>query len=117
MPQVILIGTGSEVEICLQACETLRQEGIRAARGEHAVWELFQQQSPTYQQEVLPAEVRARVAVEAGAELGWREYLGSDGRFVGMQGFGASGTSTQLYAHFGITPQAVATQAKAALQG
>ena len=111
-PDVILMGTGSEVEICLQAAQTLSDEGIRARVVSMPCFELFEEQSADYRESVLPSSVVARVAVEAGIEMGWLRFLGSHGRFVGMTGFGASAPSEELYEHFGITAENVCRAAR-----
>jgi len=116
-PRVILIGTGSEVSLCMTAQERLAAEGIAARVVSMPSWELFDEQPRDYRDSVLPPSITARVAVEAGIEMGWSKYTGPTGRFVGMTGFGASGPYQQLYQHFGITPEAVVAQAKAALGG
>jgi transketolase len=79
-------------------------------------WELFDQQQPDYRESVLPAEVRARVAVEAGIRLGWEHYVGFDGAVVGMRSFGASAPAEVLYEQFGITADNVVAEAKALLK-
>ena len=114
-PQVILIGTGSEVPICLKAQEQLAADGVRARVVSLPCWELFDEQDQAYRDEVLPPSITARVGVEAGIEQGWQKYLGAGGKFVGMSGFGASGPFAELYEHFGITAENVAAQAKAAM--
>jgi transketolase len=114
-PQVILIGTGSEVSTCLEAHEQLASEGIRSRVVSMPCWELFDEQDREYRDSVLPPAVTARVAVEAGVRQGWDKYLGSQGRFVGMSSFGASAPYKQLYEHFGITGDKVAEAAKASL--
>ncbi len=114
-PQVILLGTGSEVAICLAAQEQLQAEGIASRVVSMPCFELFDAQDADYHEQVLPAAVGARVAVEAGIEQGWGRYLGSQGRFVGMTGFGASAPAGQLYEHFGITAECVVEQARQAL--
>jgi transketolase len=78
-------------------------------------WELFEAQDPAYRESVLPAAVTARVAAEAGVQLGWERYLGPTGRFVGMRTYGASAPAAALFKHFGITTANVVAQAKAAL--
>jgi transketolase len=115
-PEVLLIGTGSEVAICLDAQERLQAEGIPTRVISMPSWELFEVQPADYRKEVLPAGCLARVAVEAGVRHGWERYLGPQGRFVGMSGFGASAPEKVLYKHFGITPEAVVARAKEALQ-
>jgi len=116
-PQVILIGTGSEVHICLEAQQQLAAEGISARVVSMPCWELFDAQSKEYRDSVLPPAVNARVGCEAGLRMGWDRYIGSEGKFVGMTGFGASAPADVLYEHFGITSDNVAAQAKAAIAG
>jgi len=114
-PQVILMGTGSEVHICLQAQEMLQSEGIPTRVVSMPSWELFELQSEEYRQQVLPEQVVCRVAVEAGVRLGWDRYLGPQGRFVGMNTFGASAPYRELYKYFGITPERVVEEVKSVL--
>ncbi len=115
-PDVILIGTGSEVPICLAAREQLAAANIRARVVSMPCWELFDEQDAEYRDEVLPPTIRARVAVEAGIRQGWDKYIGTEGRFVGMNGFGASAPYQVLYKHFGITAERVVEEAKQAVQ-
>lgn len=110
-PDVILIGTGSEVEVCLKASETLSGEGINARVVSMPSWELFDEQDQAYRDRVLLPEVTARVAVEAGLSHGWDKYVGPAGRFVGMHGFGRSAPYDELYEHFGISPEVVVANA------
>ena len=114
-PEVILMGTGSEVSICLAARQQLQADGIAARIVSLPCFELFDQQDASYRQEVLPESVQARVAVEAGIRQGWEGYLGNNGRFVGMTSFGASAPGNQLYDHFGITAERVVEEAKQAI--
>ncbi len=114
-PQVILIGTGSEVSICVAAHEQLTQQGIAARVVSMPSWELFEMQDQAYRDSVLPTDVKARVACEAGVQLGWDRYIGSSGRFVGMSTFGASAPAAACYKFFNITPEHVVQEAKAAL--
>ena len=94
----------------------LTAEGIAARIVTMPCWELFEEQPATYRDSVLgPGTVK--VAVEAGVRLGWDRYIGPDGAFIGMHSFGASGPYKDVYKHFGITPEAVADAAKAALKG
>ncbi|MGB6906555.1 MAG: transketolase [Methyloceanibacter sp.] len=102
---VTLIGTGSEVSLAVATATALGAEGIKAAVISMPCWELFAAQSQAYQDEVLGTA--PRVAVEAGVEFGWQKWLGSEGVFVGMHGFGASAPAQELYKHFGITAEAV----------
>ena len=111
-PDAILIGTGSEVQICLDAAEALAKDGVKARVVSMPCWELFDDQPQSWQDEVLPPGVTNRVAVEAGIKMGWEKYLGANGKFVGMDGFGASAPAEELYEHFGITAAKVAAAAK-----
>ncbi|MGI8946454.1 MAG: transketolase, partial [Ornithinimicrobium sp.] len=106
-PEVLLIGTGSEVQLALQAQETLRSDGIQAQVISMPCQEWFLKQEQTYRDEVLPPSVRARVSVEAGVAQGWRELVGDAGRMVSLEHFGASADYETLYQEFGITAEAV----------
>jgi transketolase len=108
---VILIGTGSEVALCLEAREKLKSRGVRARVVSMPSWELFDAQPQDYRDAVLPPQLAARVAVELGVEQGWSKYLGPRGRFVGMTGFGASAPIGVLLKHFDITADRVAAAA------
>jgi transketolase len=114
-PQVILMGTGSEVHLCIEAQEVLAKEGVRSRVVSMPSWELFEQQDAAYRESVLPAACRARVAVEAGSSLGWDRYAGSDGAIIAMHSFGASAPLKALLPHFGFTTEAVVTAARAQL--
>ncbi len=111
-PDCILIGTGSEVHSCLTAAETLEASGIKARVVSLPCWDLFAAQDASYREQVLPAAVTSRVACEAACSFGWERWLGERGRFVGMEGFGASAPARQLFEHFGITAEAVAAAAR-----
>jgi transketolase len=108
--QVTILATGSEVEIALAAAEKLAGEGIRAAVVSLPSHELFLEQDESYRREVLGTA--PRVAVEAAGGLSWDRFIGTEGRFVGMRSFGASGPAPKLYEHFGITADGVATAAR-----
>ncbi|MCL7454265.1 MAG: transketolase [Anaerolineae bacterium] len=111
-PDVILIGTGSETHVALDAGKRLAAEGLKARVVSLPSWELFDRQPANYRESVLPADVRVRVAVEAGTRLGWEHYVGLDGAVVGMDGFGASAPAPILYEKFGITAEAAAAVAR-----
>ena len=111
-PEVIIIATGSEVQIALAARELLAQEGVAARVVSMPCVEWFTAQEPSYQQEVLPPLVRARVSVEAGIALGWRAFTGDAGESVSLEHFGASADYRVLFEEFGITPQRVAEAAR-----
>ncbi|MFO0901969.1 MAG: transketolase [Pirellulales bacterium] len=114
-PDVLLIGTGSELMLCISAHEQLTAAGIKSRVVSMPSWELFDEQDQAYRDSVLPPAVRARVAVEAGLRMGWDKYIGLEGRFVGMNSFGASAPAGTLYKHFGITVERVVEEAKAAV--
>ncbi|MGB1547708.1 MAG: transketolase [Alphaproteobacteria bacterium] len=105
--KVTLLATGSEVSIALAARDFLAKDGIAARVVSMPCWELFEEQDEGYRQEVL-GETPLRVAIEAAVSFGWERYLGPDGVFIGMSGFGASAPAKDLYQHFGITAEAVA---------
>ena len=113
--RVTLLATGSEVAIALGARKILRGEGIDASVVSMPCWELFEAQTEEYRARVLGAGA-VRVAVEAACPLGWDRYIGPDGAMVGMDGFGASAPAADLYAHFGITAEAVAEAARQCLK-
>ena len=115
--QVILIGTGSEVQLAVQAREALQAEGIPTRVVSMPCVEWFNKQDPAYREAVLPAAVKARVSVEAGLALGWREFVGDAGRSVSLEHFGASADYKRLFQEFGITAEAVAAAAKDSLAG
>jgi transketolase len=111
-PAVILIGTGSEVALCVEVYETLKQEGISARVVSMPSWELFEQQDQAYRNSVLPPDVTARVSVEAGSVIGWDRYVGMTGARIGMLTFGSSAPITDLMKKFGFTPEKVLAAAK-----
>jgi transketolase len=114
-PQVILMATGSELSLAVEAYEKLKSEGVRPRVVSMPSWELFEMQDEAYRASVLPADVTARVAVEAAAQFGWERYLGLQGRFVGMSGFGASAPAGALFKHFCITVDEVVAAAREVL--
>lgn len=114
-PQVILIGTGSELSLCVDAYEKLKAEGIKARVVSMPSWELFAEQDAAYKQSVLPSEVTARVSVEMASTFGWERYTGSKGSNIGMRSFGASAPIKDLLKHFGFTVDRVVEEAKAAI--
>ncbi len=115
-PDVILIGTGSEVALCLAAAEKLEAEGVAARVVSMPCQELFELQSAEYKESVLPAAVGARLAVELGVRQGWDRYLGFEGKFLGMEGFGASAPAGVLMEHFGFTAERLTALAKEVIQ-
>jgi len=115
LPDCILIGTGSEVQICLDAAAQLAATGVRARVVSMPSWDLFEEQDEAYRESVLPRAVTARVACEAACGFGWERWIGPRGEFVGMKGFGASAPAPALYAHFGITADGVAAAARRSL--
>jgi transketolase len=116
VPEVILMGTGSEVQLCIGAYEQLKAEGVRARVVSMPSWKTFEKQSAEYRDQVLPSAVRARVAVETGTTLGWREHVGLDGRIVARADFGASAPIKELMKEFGFTVEHVVAEARALLK-
>ena len=114
-PSVILIGTGSEVKLCMDAAQLLLEQGISARVVSMPCIEVFEQQSEEYRQSVLPDAIDKRVVVEAGASLGWHKYAGCKGAIIALDTFGASGPAGELFEAFGFTPQNVMQKAIEAL--
>ena len=111
-PAVVLVGTGSEVSLCIEAYEALKQDGIAARVVSMPSWELFEQQDQAYRDQVLPPGIRARVSVEEGSVLGWDRYVGIGGTKIGMHTFGSSAPLKDLQSKFGFTPNKVLAAAK-----
>jgi len=111
-PDVILIGTGSEVSLCVEAAEKLAAEGVKARVVSLPSWELFEKQPKDYRDAVLPPAVTARVCVEAGAAFGWERYAGTTGAIIGMRSFGASAPVKDVLKHFGFTTDNVLAAAR-----
>ncbi|MFH1651817.1 MAG: transketolase [Chloroflexota bacterium] len=116
-PDVILIGTGSEVHIALEAGQRLQQKGIAARVVSLPSWELFEAQPIAYRNEVLPPEIKARVAIEAATPFGWERYVGTEGIAIGLRHFGASAPGPVLYEKFGLTPDRMVEEALKLLGG
>ncbi|MGU3361837.1 transketolase [Methylobacterium sp. M6A4_1b] len=111
-PEVILIGTGSEVQLCVSAYEALKAEGVKARVVSMPSWDLFERQDEAYRNSVLIPEVLARVAVEQGSVIGWDRYAGSAGSIIGMSTFGSSAPIKDLQTKFGFTPEKVLAAAR-----
>ena len=116
-PDAILIGTGSELHIALEAGKLLKEKGVAARVISLPSWELFDSQPAEYRRHVLPSDIRARVSVEAGTPLGWERYVGLDGVAVGLSRFGASAPGKVVYEQLGLTAQRVADEALGLVQG
>jgi transketolase len=115
VPDVALIASGSEVQLVLEGQEKLAAEGIRARVVSMPSWELFRDQPRDYRDEVLPPEVRARLAVEAGSPLGWRDWVSDAGDVLGLTKFGARAPYNEVFKHYGLTVDNVVARAKALL--
>ncbi len=115
-PDVLLIASGSEVELCMKAKKMLEGEGIGARVVSMPCMELFEMQPEEYREGVIPSAVKARVCVEAASPMSWYKYAGDKGEIVAMTTFGASGAAPVLFEHFGFTPQNVAEKAKLSLK-
>jgi len=111
-PDVILIGTGTELTFCVEAYEKLTAEGIKARVVSLPSWELFEKQSKEYRDSVLPPSITKRVCIEMGSTFGWERYAGPNGIVIGMRSFGASAPLKDLAKHFGFTTEAVIAAAK-----
>jgi transketolase len=114
-PELILIATGSEVQIALEAAAMLNADQVPARVVSLPCWGLFDEQDAAYRESVLPAAVKARVAVEAGSTFGWERYVGDAGATVGIDHFGASAPAETLYEQFGLTAAAVVAKARTVL--
>jgi transketolase len=114
-PDVILIGTGSEVSLCIEAYEKLKTEGIQARVVSMPSWKIFDRQDAAYKESVLPPSVTARVSVEMAATFGWEHYVGLKGQMIGMHRFGASAPLKDLLKFFGFTTEAVVAAARKAI--
>jgi transketolase len=106
-PDLILISTGSEVHIALEAAKRIDESGVKVRVVNMPSWELFDRQDEAYRHRVLPPEIKARVAIEAGISQGWHRYVGDEGRIIALDRFGASAPSKILYEKFGFTPENV----------
>jgi transketolase len=111
IPDLLLLASGAEVHQALDAQKLLQQKGVAARVVNMPSWDLFEKQSDDYKRQVLPPEVKSRVAVEAGVTMGWDRYVGQDGIVVGMSGFGASAPGGEVLASFGFTAENVAEKA------
>jgi transketolase len=112
-PEVMLIASGSELSLCVDAHEELLAEGIRSRVVSMPSWDIFERQTKAYQDSVLPPDVTARIAVEQASTFGWERYVGSAGRSIGMKTFGASAPLKELQRKFGFEPGRVTEIAKA----
>ena len=115
-PAVILIGTGSEVSLCIDAYEKLKADGIQARVVSIPSWEIFERQDAAYKESVLPASVTARVSVEMASTFGWERFVGLKGRKVGMHSFGASAPIKDVLKFFGFTVDTVVAEARKAME-
>lgn len=111
-PEVILIGSGSEIGLCVEAYEQLKNEGIKTRVVSMPSWEIFEKQSPEYQESVLPEQVTARISVEQSSVFGWSHYTGRRGKRIGMQTFGASAPLKELQKKFGFSSASIIAEAR-----
>jgi len=116
-PRIILIGTGSELQLAFGAAEALEADGIAARVVSLPCWERFEAQDRAYRDSVLPPDVRARVSVEAGVSFGWDRWVGPDGAIVGLDHFGASAPAGTIFERFGFTIERVTAVARGVLDG
>ncbi|HLR76323.1 MAG TPA: transketolase, partial [Balneolaceae bacterium] len=111
LPDIILIATGSEVELAMQARQALKNRNIDARVVSMPSWELFEQQSDEYKQLILPDNVTHRISIEAASTFGWQRWIGSEGTAIGVDHFGASAPYKDIYKHFGLTAEYIVEQA------
>ena len=111
-PDVLLLATGSEVSMALDAAAKLAEDNISAQVVSMPSWELFEKQDKSYKDSIIPPAIRARVGIEAGIDSGWYKYIGLDGKFIGMHSFGTSGPNAECFKYFNITVEAVVEAAK-----
>jgi len=116
-PEVIIIGTGSEVHIALEAGKMLQERGIKARVVSLPSWELFDAQSAEYHETVFPRGIKARISIEASSPLGWDRYVGDIGIIIGIPHFGASAPGKIIYEKLGLTAQRVADETGNLLRG
>lgn len=115
-PDIIIIATGSEVELAIESAKELSKEEIEARVVSMPSWELFDAQDEEYRESVLSKDIKARMAIEAGVKMGWERYIGKSGVFIGMKGFGESGPGTELFKKYGFTVENVVCKAKELLE-
>jgi len=115
-PQVILMSSGSEVQLCIAAYEQLKSEGVKARVVSMPSWAIFEKQSEEYKQQVFPQEVKARVAVEQASTFGWSQYVGPRGKVIGMHTFGSSAPLKDVLKKFGFSADKVVEAAHAAIR-
>ena len=110
-PDVILIGTGSEVQLCVKSQEKLKEYGVKARVVSMPSWELFSAQDPSYRELVLPKGIRKRVTIEAASTFGWHRWAGDEGAIIGIDHYGASAPGDEIFKHFGFTEEHVTAEA------
>jgi transketolase len=115
-PDLVLMASGSEVALALEAAEQLASDGVRVRVVSMPSWELFERQPRSYRDKVIPPSVKARVAVEQGVKQGWHRYVGSGGAILGMETFGASAPIKEVQRHFGFTVDNVVAKAREQLE-
>jgi transketolase len=116
-PELILIASGSEVALALEARHRLAASGVSTRVVSMPSWELFREQDPAYQAEVLPPHIKNRLAIEAGVSLGWREWIGAEGDVIAIDTFGASAPADELFERFGFTVENVVARAMRLVEG
>jgi transketolase len=116
-PDIILMATGSEVSLILEAGDKLAQKGLNVRLISFPSWELFRKQSLEYQEAVLPIGIKARIAVEAGSAQGWREWVGDKGDTITIEGYGASAPAKEIFTNYGFTAENVVIKSEKLLKG
>jgi transketolase len=110
-PEIIIIATGSEVQLAISAGINLKEKGVNARVVSMPSWELFDEQEKSYRQMILPPEVKARISVEAGRTTGWQRYIGEDGLAIGVDRFGVSAPWQMAYGYLGLTVERIVDEA------
>ena len=110
-PEIILIATGSEVQLCVKAQATLKESGVKARVVSMPSWEIFNAQDDSYREGVLPKAIRKRVTIEAAATFGWHRWAGDEGVVIGIDRFGASAPGEEIFKQLGLTPERVSSEA------
>ncbi len=115
-PDLILMGSGSEVQLAMNAQSELASEGIDSRVVSMPSWELFESQDQAYKERVLPGSVKARISIEAASPFGWQKWVGSEGKAIGIDHFGASAPYEEIYEHFGLTSERLVKEAREMLK-
>ena len=115
-PQIILMASGSEVQLAIESAETLADEGIASRVVSFPSWDLFEKQPDSYKKKVLPAEINARLAIEAGVSFGWQKWVGDAGDVLAVDRYGASAPGSKVFEEYGFTVSNIVKKAKSMIE-